>query len=38
MIFISVLILLDRQDTSTVESPNRGHFGTNINSSGLSTV
>ena len=22
----------------TVESPNKGHFGTNINSSGLSTV
>ena len=23
---------------TTVESPNKGHFGTNINSSGLSTV
>ena len=22
----------------TVESPNKGHFGTNINSSGLSTI
>ena len=25
-------------DWYTVESPNKGHFGTNINSSGLSTV
>ena len=24
--------------TCTVESPNKGHFGTNINSSGLSTI
>ena len=23
---------------STVEPPNKGHFGTNINSSGLSTI
>ena len=23
---------------ATVESPNKGHFGTNINSSGLSTI
>ena len=27
-----------RANLFTVESPNKGHFGTNINSSGLSTV
>ena len=26
------------KNMTTVESPNKGHFGTNINSSGLSTV
>ena len=25
-------------NSNTVESPNKGHFGTNINSSGLSTI
>ena len=29
--------LLDFCIHCTVESPNKGHFGTNINSSGLST-
>ena len=26
------------EPSTTVESPNKGHFGTNINSSGLSTI
>ena len=31
-------IFVDGHCMYTVESPNKGHFGTNINSSGLSTI
>ena len=33
-----LIIIFKTNFLSTVESPNKGHFGTNINSTGLSTV
>ena len=32
------MIVINFRIIITVESPNKGHFGTNINSSGLSTI
>ena len=35
---VFIIGLKVNENGSTVESPNKGHFGTNINSSGLSTI